>query len=185
MSFSITQALDVEITALYILGTLAFASLTTNASLPHFRKSLKRPGWTPPPLVRLYVWFIVNILAGVAAYLVRKEGGVWVANARALTVFVFLRGFLVLWNVSSPCLFFSQIVLFICLVLSVVCVVMFLQFSVIAAVFVSVETMWLLLMFSLSSAILALNSVRTVAAQQTGSDAIEKGRRDNYASLTG
>lgn len=188
----IVDAADGELLGLFVLGTYAVA-MFFGGLLGDVRRwsGRKIPSWTPSFWVASFLWLIFYTLNGVAAYLVRVApgGGVWVANGRALWVYVALQGILALYWLFAAWWWAWLVILFVFLALITGGIVawQFYAFSTTATVLIAISMLWLLFVLVLHFA-LALGSsgelVRSVARTQSTAGALESGRRSRIQRET-
>lgn len=130
--------------------------------------TLKRPPFAPPPAVFGIVWAILYGLQIVAVHIVRLRGGAWDAdeNRRALILFLVLQVMLTLWTVAFDLLkayALAVLPILISLVVCIIVAVMFLEYSLVSALFMFVLAAWLAFAFVLAISIAVLNSAGRVA----------------------
>jgi translocator protein len=184
----IVDAFDGELLALFLFGTYFVAGIGTALSpqiAPVYRTD-KRPCCSPPYWLFGPVWAILYTLSGVAAYLVRIEGGAWTSgengNLAALVVYSVLQLVLTTYIIFGARRYFiaASIVIFISLVLAITTVVLFAFLDTLAAVFMGALSGWITYALYLQVSVAYLN--RSEAKKDRDARGVNAADQNAYAN---
>ena len=162
----IVDAFDGELLALFLFGTYLVAGLGSAVSPPLrviYEQPTVMPCFAPPPWLFGLVWPVLYTLGGIAAYLVRIEGGLWTSgsdgNLLALVLYGVLQLVMTLYTIvgSRRQHWAGAAVIFIALGLAVTTAVLFAEHSTTACVFISLLAGWLLFALALQIGFAYLN----------------------------
>lgn len=147
-------AFDGEMLALYVLATYFVAAIGSALS-PDLRimyETSARPCFAPPARLFGIAWAILYTLSGIAAYLVRIEGGPWTSgsgsdgNLAALIVYGILQVVLSSYSIFSSRRWHwtAAVIVFAGLCLTIVTAILFGYHSVVGTVFIGILGAWIL-----------------------------------------
>jgi benzodiazapine receptor len=150
----LVNAFDGEVLALYLFGTYFVAGIGSALS-PDLRlmyETSVRPCFAPPSWLFGVVWSVLYTLSGIAAYLVRIEGGPWTSgsgssgNLAALILYSVLQVVLASYSIFSSRRWHwtAAAVVFAGLGLTLATAILFGFHSVVATVFIGVLGGWIL-----------------------------------------
>jgi len=177
-------AFNAELLVLFVAGTWALARTAPNRS-PLDYAALRKPAWAPPAWLFGVAWAVLYTLAGVAAYLVRVEGGAWVLNGnrRALNLYVALQVVLALYSFVARRLLLAVFVVGAALILAAIVAALFGAYSTTAAFFMWLMVAWLTFALVLAIAIAVANSeshLRRIASSQSTAQTQRKRRISSH-----
>lgn len=165
----LVEAFDGELLALFLIGTYFVAGIGSALSpgLRQMYETSVRPGFAPPPKVAPWffglAWTLLYTLSGIAAYLVRIEGGPWTSgsdgNLAALIFYSVLQVVLTTYTIFSSRRWhwFAAAIVAMSLVLAITTAALFAYNSTTAAFFMGVLAGWLLFALTLQVSFAWLN----------------------------
>jgi len=182
--WDVVDAFDGELLALFLFGTYLVAGIGTALS-PSLREMYARniqPRLAPDPRLFGVMWAILYTLCGIAAYVVRIEGGLWTSgaggNLAALVLYSVLQVVLTTYTIpaSRDLHVLAAIIVGISLGLSIATLVLFTYFSVFPIIALSLLTAWLVFALYLQIGVAVLNKT---PYKESTSDSEEEARSDD------
>lgn len=170
----LVEAFDGELLALFLFGTYFVAGIGSALSpgLRQMYETSVRPGFAPPPKAAPWVfgsvWAVLYTLSGIAAYLVRIQGGPWTSgsgsdgNLAALIVYSVLQVVLTTYTIFSSRRYhwIAVGIVFVSLGLAITTAILFGYHSTTAAYFIGALAAWVLLALVLQVSFAWLNHGR-------------------------
>lgn len=132
--------------AVYFIGFMLPALLVPQARIRRLYATYCQPPIAPGPVVFSIVWTIMYLLSAIAYTRIRLMGE-WVSggNATALTFFVILMVWLMLWAPTFIWgLWFAAIQTLVALALSIAVTIMFWRLDTTAGILMGILSLWLL-----------------------------------------